>query len=139
MRRVPFSPDTNLYLKHYRGNGLPVFSGTRDQSGYGIGSFFSSLKRSVMPILQSTILPILKSTGKNVLRSTGDLVSDVLENKESLKSSALRRGKEGLKRSAIDALPIISGIQSGRGAKRKRLSTKNKKKVSKRKKDIFDW
>ena len=42
----------DYYVKQ-AGNGLPVFRGASFQKGYGIGSVFGSIGRTVLPLLKS--------------------------------------------------------------------------------------
>ena len=123
MGRVHYVPNKQLYHHHYMGGSLPVFSGTRLQPGYGIGSFFGMLKRNVLPLLKSTVLPILKNAGKNLVRSGTDIVSDVILDDKDIKKSIIERGKQGAKRVAAESLPILA-TQLGSGHYRKRVKRK---------------
>jgi hypothetical protein len=88
---VPYIPEdsASFYADYYnaqRGNGLsvPVFRGKSVMPGNGIGSIFSGLFRSAMPLLK---------TGAKKLLSTGaDVLSDVVSG-ENLKQSAKSRFK----------------------------------------------
>lgn len=137
MTRTIYSPNRDLYRKYYHGGGLPVFRGMRHQAGYGLGSFFSSLKKTIMPLVHSKLLPILKSTGKNLLRSGTDVVSDVILNNKDLKSTVINRGKEALKRSATDTIPFFTGAQSGSGQKRRKKKVKRRITSKNKTTDIF--
>ena len=142
MRRVPYIPNSSLYRRHY-GHGLPVFSGDLHQQGYGIGSFFASLFRKVMPLVSKTVVPILKNTaksaGKSLLRTGTKVLSDVVLDNTNIKESIKRRGKEGFNEFIGKASEMKGGSYNRKRRGTKRLQISNPEKNRKRcKKDIFD-
>ena len=54
----------NYYLNQI-GHGTPYFSGAAYQKGYGLGGIFSSIAKSVVPLIKSGA----KAVGKQVLQS----------------------------------------------------------------------
>ena len=91
-RHVPYVADPLLYRQHY-GGAIPVFRGTIYQEGYGLGSLFGSVLRSVLPALKSTAI----SAGKTLLRSGAQAVGDVLSGERNVKEAIRKRGMSGLK------------------------------------------
>ena len=77
----------NYYL-HQVGHGGPYFSGSAYQKGYGLGGIFSSIAKTVLPLVKSGA----KAIGKQVLRSGVGFASDVLEGKNA-KQAAIDRAK----------------------------------------------
>ena len=67
---------------------MPYFSGARIQPGYGLGNLFSSIAKSVLPLVKSGA----KAVGKQVLQSGVDFASDVLNGKNA-KQAAIDRAK----------------------------------------------
>lgn len=129
-RRVTFVPNPSLYLRHY-GGGIPVFRGTVYQEGYGLGSLFGSLFRSVIPTLKTTAL----SAGKTLLQSGADVVGDIVEGRRGFKDAVKHRGIQGLKTIGKEASTSLlralaktrqqsgSGGYRGRSRKRRRVTT----------------
>lgn len=102
MSPVPFVSNPLMYKVHY-GGSMDRFKGTRYQAGYGLGNFFGSLVRSVVPILKTSAI----KAGKSFLRSGVDALGDVIEGKEDIKSVLKRRGLEGLKRAGHDVKDVL--------------------------------
>lgn len=126
----------NDYYSTQAGSGLPVFSGSRGQNGYGLGSIFGGLFRSALPMLKQG----LSTFGKQALRSGLDIVTDLADGR-SFQESAKDRFRQGIKSFATDMR--AQSAQSGNGVGRKKRkrslqskSRKNKKKI-KRSRDIF--
>ena len=70
------------------GSGIPVFSGTRMQRGYGVGGLFRRL--------ESGLLPLLPRLGKAVASTALGVVSDKMRGvslSEALKKRGLKAGK----------------------------------------------
>lgn len=104
-RKVHSLNEQSLYDKYYSnqaGSGLPFYSGTRVQSGYGLGSILGGLLRSAVPLLK----PALKSVGKEVARSGVGVIKDVMQG-QSLKQAAKRRLQEGAQRSLRAATGVV--------------------------------
>ena len=81
-RNVPYVADPFLYRQHY-GGAIPVLRGTVHQDGYGLGSLFGSVLRSVLPALKSTAV----SAGKTLLRSGAQAMGDIVSGERSVKDS----------------------------------------------------
>ena len=128
--------------RHDYGHGLPVFSGDLHQHGHGIGSFFASLFRKVMPLVSKTVVPIFKNTaksaGKSLLRTGTKVLSDVVLDDVNLKESVRRRGK-GFNEFIGKASEMKGGSYDrklrGTECLRNSYPSKNRKRC---KKDIFD-
>ena len=89
--RAKYSCDAKAYENYYLsqvGHGMPYFSGARIQQGYGLGNLFSSIAKSVLPLVKSGA----KAVGKQVLQSGVDFASDVLNGKNA-KQAAIDRAK----------------------------------------------
>lgn len=112
--------EQSVYDRYYvnqAGSGLPFYSGSRIQSGYGLGSILGGLLRSAVPLLK----PALKTVGREVARSGVDVVKDVMQG-QSLKQAAKRRLREGANRSLRAATGVIlpSFVNANTPRKRKR-------------------
>ena len=89
--RAKYCCDAKAYENYYLsqvGHGMPYFSGARIQQGYGLGNLFSSIAKSVLPLVKSGA----KAVGKQVLQSGVDFASDVLNGKNA-KQAAIDRAK----------------------------------------------
>ena len=122
------NPYVRYYLDQQQGNGMPVFSGSPwqagygHQMGYGLGGLFRSVARAVMPMVKSGA----KALGNIALKSGADFVGDVLAGK-NVKEAAKARTVEAAnvsKRKAINKLKSQTG--SGKRAK----GTAKKRKAS---------
>ena len=114
------NPYVRYYLDQQQGCGMPVFRGSPwqagygQQTGYGLGSLFRSVARTVMPMVKSGA----KALGNIALRSGADFMSDVLAGR-NVKEAAKARTVEAAnvaKRKAINKLRS----QTGRGKRAKR-------------------
>ena len=148
------NPYVRYYLDQQQGHGMPVFSGSLwqagyghqmgagHQMGYGIGGLFRSVARAVMPMVKSGA----KALGNIALKSGADFVGDVLAGK-NVKEAAKARTVEAAnvaKRKAINKLKSQtgSGKRAKRTAKKRKASTStarsNQNKKRKTAQDIFD-
>ena len=78
--RLKYCCDAKVYENYYLsqvGHGMPYFAGVQVQQGYGLGNLFSSIAKSVLPLVKkgTNIL------GKQVLQSGVEFASDVLQGK----------------------------------------------------------
>jgi hypothetical protein len=97
---VPYYPEESkdVYQNYYSnqvGHGIGVFSGSTIQRGGGIGSFLSSVSKSILPLLKSgakSTLPMLKSAGKELISTGASIARDVLQG-QNVKHSAGNRFK----------------------------------------------
>jgi len=128
MRGNPYCCDASrhMYENYYSrqvGGLMPVFVGSRQQRGHGLGSVLGGIFRRF-------VIPFFKTHGKalatDALRTGVNVAEDVL-GKRTLKESVKRRVPEGIKRSAQSLV-----AQSGSGVRLKR-----RKKRRKHSKDIF--
>lgn len=136
------------YLAYYSGQagsgiGATVFKGSPYQRGHGVGSFFSGLFRSIMPLIRRGV----GTVGKEALRTGVNILGDLQEKrpiKEIFKTRISEAGGN-LKRKAenkIDTILTGSGYKKKRKAAKRiqshtpRARAKNTKK--KRLGDIFD-
>ena len=90
-KRVKYCYDAKAFENYYLsqvGHEIPYFSGARIQQGYGLGNLFSSIAKSVLPLVKSGA----KAVGKQVLQSGVDFASDVLSGKNA-KQAAIDRAK----------------------------------------------
>ena len=116
--------DSKAYQSYYLnqvGNGGLYFSGLSFQSGYGLGSIFTSPAKSIMPLVKLGSKAISKQAWK------GDLgfASDVLTGKNA-------------KQAAVDRARAASSTLLRQAANRKRKApARLQKKRRKRSSDIF--
>jgi hypothetical protein len=104
--------------------GSPWQAGYGQQIGYGLGSLFRSMARTVMPMVKSRA----KALGNIALRSGADFVGNVLAGR-NVKESAKARTVEAAnvaKRKAMNKLRSQTG--SGKCAKRSRSVKRTAKK-----------
>lgn len=126
MELTPYVCNKKCYIQHYvnqSGSGLPYFSGSLVQEGYGLGNLLAGVARSVLPILGKTLKPIVKKTakslGRKVVKSGADFLQDVVIHKKPVKKSLRKRSSEAMN-------DIIHA------------SLKSKRKKKNTTKDIFD-
>ena len=119
--RATYCCDSKAYERYYLtqvGNGGPYFSGAPFQRGYGLGSIFGSIAKSIMPLIKS---------GAKAVGTKGGLgfASDVLAGKDA-------------KQAAVDRARSAGSTLLRQAAKRKRKPTSRvQKKRRKRSSDIF--
>lgn len=113
MTVIPFTP---------RGGGnyvdnLPVYSGSRVQRGYGLGSMLSGLlKKTVLPLIKKKAISLGKSALKTGLQVAGDAMQG-----ENIGSAAKRRFTQA-------GMNTLDGLMSGNSTpkRRKRIAMPNK-------------
>jgi hypothetical protein len=110
------------------GDGMPVFAGARYQRGHGIGSLFSGLFRSIMPLIKKAA-PII---GRKALEAGANIIGDVGSGR-SFKDSAKQHASNAFSESIKSLFPQFDG-QTGSGQRRKRKRIVSTKRT---KKDIF--
>lgn len=104
-------------MRKQQGGHMMVFHGGSFQRGYGLGSFFKSLARKALPLLQEGA----KTAGKAALKTGVNIAKDVLTG-NNLKDSAksrLRQSAQTMKQHTMDQ--ITSQFGSGRSRQKKRL------------------
>ena len=122
--RVKYCCDAKAYENYYLsqvGHGMPYFSGARVQQGYGLGNLFSSIAKSVLPLVEKGA----KTLGKQVLQSGVNFASDVLQGK-NVKQSAIDQAKAA-------GMNLLQAPQR----KQKAAPRKVQKKIHKKNHDIF--
>lgn len=97
----------NYYISQAGGASIPIFRGSRNQRGHGIGSVLGGLFRSAVPILKKGFQKIAPTALKTGLTIAGD----VLEGR-NLKEAARSRVSEGIKNLIEDEQPLSSSRQS---------------------------
>ena len=58
--RVKYCCDAKAYENYYLsqvGHGMPYFAGARVQQGYGLGNLFSSIAKSILPLVKKVPKP----------------------------------------------------------------------------------
>ena len=88
---VKYCFDSKAYQSYYLNqirNGGPYFSSAPFQNGYSLGGIFSSLAKSIMPLIKSGARAICKQALKGGL----GFASDVLAGKDA-KEAAVERAK----------------------------------------------
>lgn len=124
------------------------------QKGRGIGSFFTSIFRRLVPIAQKYIIPQAKKyIIPHAKKTFHNIATDYLEGRQSMREAMKSHGMEGLKAAGRD---MLSQSGSGRARKRtaqytlcslqnKRQKGQGKRKIRKRKsrkrvifKSLFD-
>ena len=80
--RLKYCCDAKAYKNYYLsqvGHGMPYFVGARVQQGYGLGNLFSSIAKSVLPLVKKGA----KILRKKVLQKGVEFASDVLHGKNA--------------------------------------------------------
>jgi hypothetical protein len=116
-----------------KGNGTPIFIGTRGQRGHGLGSILGGFFRTAFPLLKRG----LAIFGKHALRTGAKIANDVADG-EKFGDSSRKRVRETINE-------VVPGVldQSGSGKRRRRMSRQNHTKKEKNtrakrfRKDIF--
>lgn len=109
-----------IYNDHYNqsGRGMNVFHGQQIQKGYGIGSIFSGLMKTALPMIKRGALAL----GKTAL-DTGLKVARDRLNGQSMRQSAKNHFEDF-------GQQFISNIKDKKGAAPKNNSRKNKRKLT---------
>ena len=114
------------------------FSGIRYQRGAGLGSFFASLFRSIIPAAKSFGKAALKTIGKEALSTGAKIASDVASGR-SFRAAAEEHGQDAAQHLLAEAQQKLSN-QSGSGLGKRVLRDPQKsikRKRTKLTKDIF--
>ena len=101
-----------------RGGNVPFHCGPVLQRGYGIGSIFRSVARSVMPSL--------KEIGKSALTTGLEVLQDVAEG-ENIKTAAKKRLKEDSLAFLDDTVSKIAPRKSIKGSTNKQIAISSSK------------
>ena len=119
--------------RYQRGGAwYPVFPSSRRQRGAGLGGLFRGLFRTMAPHLKKGLTHL----GKRALTAGANALTDMSENKTSLKDALKKQARSELK--ALNPINMMKGVASGSSPpKRKRkavASSKKTKKIGSRKK-----
>lgn len=145
-----------LPLVVYRGS--PV-----RQKGRGIGNFFGSIFRRLIPLAKQYILPHAKNAVKSYVlpqakQTIKNIAVDILDGQRPIKETLKARSVEGLKAVGKDIISQSGSgrhrkrkssrsvylprkrikSQKGRGKKKQKKSSKSVKRKSKKHKTVFD-
>ena len=101
-----------------RGGTVPFYHGPVLQRGYGLGSIFKSVARSVMPSL--------KEIGKSALTTGLEVLQDVAKG-ENIKTAAKKRLKENSLAFLDDTVSRMSHRKSIKGNTNKQISISSSK------------
>jgi len=113
------------------------FSGIRYQRGAGLGSFFASLFRTILPAAKSFGKAALTTIGKEAL-STGAKIASDMASGRSFKAAAEEHGQDAAKNLLAEAQQKFAQSGSGLGKRKPLEDPKSiKRKRTKRKQDIF--
>ncbi len=127
---VPMGERVWLANLTQRGKGLDAYSGERFQRGYGLGSIFGSLIRSILPIAKK----VAKTVGRQALRTGAEVAQDYLQG-EDLAGSIKTRGRAGAKRVLNKGTRKIQQRGQGLG-QRSKTKAKGIKVIKKAKKPV---
>lgn len=117
----------NYYINQ-AGSGMPIFIGSKNQRGHGLGSILSGLFKSAAPLLKKG----LSSLGKNAFKTGLSIAGDVLEGRSAAESARMR-GSEGIK-GLIEDSGLFSNEPNSEEIprKRKRFNNSGRSRKSKR-------
>ena len=101
-----------------RGGNVPFYRGPVLQRGYGLGSIFKSVARSVMPSL--------KEIGKSALTTGLEVLQDVAKG-ENIKTAAKKRLKENSLAFLDDTVSRIAPRKSIKGSTDKQITISSSK------------
>ena len=101
-----------------RGGNVPFYRGPVLQIGYGLGSIFKSVARSVMPSL--------KEIGKSALTTGLEVLQDVAKG-ENIKTAAKKRLKENSLAFLDNTVSRMSSRKSVKGNTNKQISISSSK------------
>ena len=101
----------NAYYLAQAGGSLHVYRGRAYQHGHGLGSFFSGLLRSALPLFKSGA----RAIGREVVRTGANVLGDIADNRNVKESFKARLGEAGnsLTRRAGDTLHAMAGSGLG--------------------------
>ena len=107
-----------------------AYSGDRFQRGYGLGSIFGSLIRTILPVVAKTV-------GKQALRTGAEVAGDFLQG-GNIKQSIKTRGRQGVRNLVAKGARAVLKRQTGRGfgVRPRKTTAKTIKGGAKRKKSV---
>ena len=116
----------NDYYARQVGGALPYFTGAHFQRGYGFGSLFSGLLRSVAPLIKRLAVAL----GKRALTTGAQITGDVVAGKSVKKATKRRATAAGrdLIQSLLNTPPLpgkrVKGMKRTAPRRRRATSTK---------------
>ena len=129
------------YFKNQIGSDLPVFRGHRNQRGHGLGNWFRSFYRFVVPILKKHALPLIKKgatiVGTEAIKTAANVATDKIAGK-SFEESGRERIDEGIENISQKWSQNGSGERKKKRFLKKEISIHRNPKKVRRLKDIFD-
>jgi hypothetical protein len=73
------------HFKNQEGSDLPMFRGARNQIGHGLGNWFRSFLRYVVPLLKKHAVPVLKKgatiIGTEAIKTAANVATDKIAGK----------------------------------------------------------
>ena len=102
------------YYARQVGGALPYFSGARVQNGYGFGSLFSGLLRSVAPLIKRGAVAL----GKRALTTGAQLAGDVVAGQNIKKATKRRATAAGAAGRALMSSLLATPPPPGKRIKR---------------------
>jgi hypothetical protein len=142
------------HFKNQEGSDIPIFRGHPGQKGHGLGNWFKSFFRFVVPLIKKHAVPVLKKgatiIGTEAIKTASNIATDKIAGKK-FEDASRERFHEGLEnihsnwKSQKGSGELSENehlVQEGSGVKRKlkrrRISVNKKQKKLRRLKDIFD-
>ena len=124
------------HFKNQEGSDLPLYRGFANQRGHGLGNWFRSFFRFVVPLVKKHAVPVLKKgatiVGTEAIKTAANIATDTIAGKDT--------GKERINE-GIDEISKKWNSQRGsdkRKFHKKEISIVRKQKKLRRLKDIFD-
>jgi hypothetical protein len=124
------------HFKNQEGSDLPLYRGFANQRGHGLGNWFRSFFRFVVPLVKKHAVPVLKKgatiVGTSAIKTAANIATDKIAGKDT--------GKERISE-GIDEISKKWNSQKGSGKRKfhkKEISLVQKQKKFRRLKDIFD-
>lgn len=148
MRLIPL--DDEFTHKHYKQNGngtIPIFSGDKYQTGFGLGSIFGSILKAALPVVKEGVKSLGKTavkTGLNIARdslsgkSIKDSLSDNLDNAKGEVLSKARKyvgNKVRANQNVYNSKRNINRKRSNKSVTSKKPMKHKRRKI---RRDIFD-
>lgn len=79
------------YMNQAGGGGMPVFAGSRRQSGHGIGSWFANLFRRWAPVVAPAAQSFARELGNRALQAGTRIGSDLVSGEKGFAESIKER------------------------------------------------
>jgi hypothetical protein len=130
------------HFKNQEGSDLPIFRGARNQRGHGLGNWFRSFFRYVVPLLKKHAVPVLKKgatiIGTEAIKTAANVSTDKIAGKK-FEEASRTRVNEGLENISKQWNQKGSGKRKKKKKIKKReVSLNQNRKKLRRLKDIFD-